>query len=619
MTNRLSLIYTIAFMLATSVLIAQQKPVETQIAGFKKINFSELAQEELQQPVKMAVPPKVIQFRTAFRPGAIHSRPINGNVVSTDISTATSTDIITPNTVASSAPAASFSGIPDDGTIIPPDVMGAVGPKYLMETLNNYYKIYSKTGTSVLKLSPATFWAALGSYEGDPHLTYDSLSGRWIHCCIGHLPSGSYAIFVAVSETSDPTGNWFTYSINTGPSSTFPDYPLLGFNKRWIIITDNDFVNNGFNAVRIIVLNKSTLLSGTLGTVHTFFDHNNFTLSPAETLDNSQTTEYLLADYNGNNAGRGYVSITSITGTTTSPVYNTGALLSVNKPWSENEIDEPQKGSTQLIDAGDTRMGKTILRNGSLWATQTIFLPANSPTRSSVQWWQINPSKNSVVQLGRIDNGTGSRRFAFSSIAVGASNNVLIGFSLFGSTFYASAAYAYRSSSDSLNTMRAFYKYKAGGNVYYKTYGGSRNRWGDFSATCIDYTNGSFWTLQEFATSKANTWGTWWANVNVPTSAPVMAKNASVDLKVTMPSVSFNISPNPARELAVLRWQSTTQGTAMLSIINIQGTVVYSRQIPVTLGSNQLNIPLQQLNGGLYTVVLNNGKEISSTKLLIEK
>jgi hypothetical protein len=74
------------------------------------------------------------------------------------------------------------------------------------------------------------------------------------------------------------------------------------------------------------------------------------------------------------------VKLSSVTGTKGSPVYNTGALLGVTKEWSETEVDEPQKGSAQLIDAGDIRMGKTIIRNGSLWATQTIFLPAGANT-----------------------------------------------------------------------------------------------------------------------------------------------------------------------------------------------------------------------------------------------
>jgi hypothetical protein len=70
--------------------------------------------------------------------------------------------------IASPAPIKSFTGIKDDNTVIPPDVMGGAGPDHLMETLNNYYRIFSKAGSAVLKIVPSTFWSALGTYQGDP-------------------------------------------------------------------------------------------------------------------------------------------------------------------------------------------------------------------------------------------------------------------------------------------------------------------------------------------------------------------------------------------------------------------------------------------------------------------
>jgi PKD repeat protein len=51
---------------------------------------------------------------------------------------------------------------------------------------------------------------------------------------------------------------------------------------------------------------------------------------------------------------------------------------------------------------------------------------------------------------------------------------------------------------------------------YYKTYGGARNRWGDYSATSLDPVDqADFWVVQEYAEVPANTWSTWWAYVKV--------------------------------------------------------------------------------------------------------
>lgn len=611
MGNNLHLRFASALLVLSTTLAAQQQPVESKISGFAQINFAELAKKELQHPTATPAQ-RSVPFRTELSNGMRKERSVTGNATITEINIPESN--LSQPPVASPAPIKTFTGIKDDNTVIPPDVMGAAGPNHLMETLNNFYRIFSKTGSAILKIVPSTFWSAFGTYEGDPHIAFDSLSGRWIHCCIGQLTNNHWAIFVAASQSSDPTGNWFIYSIDIG-TSIFPDYPLLGFNKRWVVITTNDFVGNSFSRVRIMVLNKSKFLAGTLTSVKTFFDNDAFTISPAETLDPAQTTEYLLSDYNGNSGGKGFVKLGSITGTTSSPVYNAGSIIGVNKPWSEIEVDEPQKGSSGLIDGGDTRMGKTIVRNGSLWATQTIFLPASSPTRSSVQYWQINPSTLKVTQLGRLDDATGANRFAFPSIAVTASNDVLIGCSRFGSAIFASAAYAYRNHADALNTLRSFFTYKAGGNSYFKTFGGSRNRWGDYSATCIDYTDGTFWTLQEYAMPTANMWGTWWANVGAATFA---FANTNTNAAVNAPG-TFHISPNPARATATLRWQSSTSGAAMLSISDAQGNTVYRQKMQLISGVNQQRIPIQNLSSGTYFVTLSVNGNIQRTKLVVEK
>jgi hypothetical protein len=620
---RLSIVLMFLFF-TTNCLMAQQLPIETQITGHAIINFSDLAKKELQNPPEL-LPPHNNELKREQEKGIPTNLPVPPDAKVTFITTPFVTNVPSQQPlVTSPSPIKSFIGLKDNNTVIPPDVMGAAGPNHLMETLNSQYRIFNKSGGVISTLSLTGFWSGLssvGSPYSDPHLTYDSSTSRWITCIIAQLTNGDYGIFVAASQTSDPTGKWYEYSIDTGPSSTLPDYPLLGYNKKWVVITTNDFKNLFFNHVRITVLNKSKVITGTLGTAKTFFDAGIFTLSPAETLDVTQGTEYLLADYNGNSGGKGYVRISTITGTTGSPVYTAGSLIGVNQPWSERTVDEPQKGSTHLIDAGDTRMGKIILRNGSIWATHTVFLPANNSSRSAAQWWQINPVNNAVLQFGRLDDATGQNRFAFSSIAVTTANDVLIGCSLFGSTIYASAAYAYRNSADAPNILRTFFKFKAGGNSYYKTYGGSRNRWGDYSATCIDYSDGTFWTLQEYATATANTWGTWWANVGTATLvASANANTSSVAVNNwANKKLILNISPNPAKEMMTLKWQSIKTGNALITVVNTQGNTMYAQKIQVIAGSNQQNILLQNLGNGTYIVMLKMDNDIQRAKLIVEK
>jgi hypothetical protein len=294
---------------------------------------------------------------------------------------------------------------------------------------------------------------------------FDSASGRWLACIMGaKTSSGPYAIFLAVSLTNDPTGSWYEYSLATGSSAFLPDYPLLGYNKSWIVITTNDFKNSSFLRTRIIVYNKSKALAGTLTSVTQFFDSTGtYTLSPAETLDPLEKKEYFLTDFNGNSGGNGYVQVCSISGKAGSPVYKRGAIIGVNSPWSETALDAPQLGVNKKIYTGATKMRTVMVRNGSIWATHTVYLPATTPSHSSTDFWQIRTSDNAVLQYGLIDDPTAALWTSYPSLAVTPHNDVLIGSTMVGSSIYASAVYSYRNGTDPSNTFRSIYTYQGRG------------------------------------------------------------------------------------------------------------------------------------------------------------
>jgi hypothetical protein len=80
---------------------------------------------------------------------------------------------------------------------------------------------------------------------------------------------------------------------------------------------------------------------------------------------------------------------------------------------------------------------------------------------------------------------------------VNAADDVLVGYSVFSATTFASAAYSYRAATDPPSTLRAPFLLKAGEAKYDKRNGGS-NRWGDYSNTQVEPTNDlDFWTIQE--------------------------------------------------------------------------------------------------------------------------
>ncbi len=434
-------------------------------------------------------------------------------------------------TLVSPPPAASFAALGDNNTVIPPDVHGAAGPSHLMVTLNSQVRIQNRTGGVLSTVTLNSFWASLGSPSCfDPKILYDPYQNRWMFTAVSNSRSAASSVLMGVSQTSDPTGTWNLYRIDADPANVaWADYPSFGFNKNWIVVQINMFAvsNNAFIRSNIYAFNKADLYSGGTGLFTLFLDSSGgFAQTPAITYDTTVSTMYLLEDWFGNSGGMGILRLSTITGPVGSETYTPGVVFpSVADPWedigSTGFADfAPQSGSTQKIMCNDARMQNTVYRNGSLWSTHTIFLPAGSGTRCSAQWWKLSTA-GAVLDRGRIDDPSGNIFYAFPSIAVNKNDDALLGFSRFSASQFASGNYAFRSASDPAGTFRIDTVLKAGEAVYFKTFGGGRNRWGDYSGTVMDPVNDvDFWTFQEYAAtpSGSSRWGTWWGKVVPPPS-----------------------------------------------------------------------------------------------------
>jgi hypothetical protein len=277
------------------------------------------------------------------------------------------------------------------------------------------------------------------------------------------------------------------------------------------------------------VFNKAALYAGGGSPFSLFQDPSGTSQTPAVTYDTTLSTMYIVENWNGNSSGNGYLRLSTITGAVGSEVLTLGiAFPSTPNPWDSappGGLDfAPQLGSTQKINDGDADVQNTVYRNGSLWCAQTVFLPAGgAATRSSIQWWQLGTS-GAVLQRGRIDDPTGNVFYGFPSIAVNQNNDLLIGYSRFSSAQYAGASYSFRAASDPASTLRNPAVLKDGQASYYKTNGGTRNKWGDFSSTVVDSLNDSdFWTIQEYAATPSggvDRWGTWWGRVALSSPPP---------------------------------------------------------------------------------------------------
>jgi hypothetical protein len=363
----------------------------------------------------------------------------------------------------------------------------------------------------------------------DPKVIYDPDSARFMFVTCANRRSANSAMLLAVSATSDPTGAWDMWILDgDGSDTNWVDYPNIGVNKKWITFTSNMFTISGdsFSGVNVWAVDKASALDG--GDINATLFFQQFvgaTHVPSLTFSPSEETQYLVSTWSSS----GLLRLYTITGAAGSPVWTATDLYPSSAGWNPALPNAPQLGSPGLIATNDQRMINAVLRNGSLWCTHTVALPTGTADRTVAKWWEVNPTTGNTIQSGVVEDTVSGMFYYFPSITVNADDEVLIGFTGSSPATYAGGYYTYRNADTPSGTMRTVAIFKAGEQPYYKTYGGPSNRWGDYSATCVDPTDDrTMWTIQEYADTPENRWGPWWGQL-APLEPELRVKNGAGD------------------------------------------------------------------------------------------
>lgn len=462
--------------------------------------------------------------------------------------------VLTAASVPPSPPvSASFQALLDNAVSFNPDTQGAVGPNHLMVTLGSEVRIQNRSGGVISTVSLDGFWGSLGSSNVfDPRVIYDRANGRWITAAVSNPATSNSLVLVAVSESSDPTGNWHRQGVRVDDvDGVYASSPSIGLSRDWITIQANMLDQTGlfYFSSDIFTFSKTNLYAGGSAQAYRRFYHFPFqagappgmskeaaTPVPMVSMDDSSATNFLVANA-GVLGGLGRLRLFTISGPVDDPVFNdfdpgyfVGAGQAFGNPtWVSvppgNDNFAPQVGTTNKIYVGDARIQNVVFRNGALWATHHVYLPTNNPNRVSVQWWSMTPG-GSVLQHGRMDDASGARMYAFPSIAVNRYEDVLIGYSRFGFNQFPSANYAFHGFQDGPGRLQGDTVLKAGESKFTVADDGLV-LWGDWSAAVCDPLNDTdMWTIQEYASSPVATierWGTWWGRVSPPTSLGLQA------------------------------------------------------------------------------------------------
>jgi hypothetical protein len=472
-------------------------------------------------------------------------------------------DLAAPFFASSPAPSApvldsGFAGLGNpphsEGDVIPPDTMGAAGPNHLVSLLNSDFGVFNKTTGAVLEKIPLrSFWGSLGTAAGQPahfpfdtKVLYDPSSDRFFAVTLGGTNSPDSWILVAVSASSDPTGPWNKWAIDadrdndTQLFNNWADFPGVGLDGNNLYVSANMFSNSvrpQFQYGKVWVLPKAQLLSGSSSITWTEFRDppgSDFNMQPAHTFG-AAPAEYFLFEGSTN-----HLAVAWMDNTSGVPVWHSPLQVPVTPYASTNILpDAPQLGIDCTISTADSRLLNVVYRAGALWTIHTVQSPA--AVKTEVAWYQIDPGTATVLSQGRISDP--SRWYYYPSIGVNANGDVAIGMSGSSATEFVGGYYTARRFADSAGTMQPVSLLKAGEQPYFKTFSGTENRWGDYSATVVD-PNGNlrFWTVQEYAMTHdtfldinhnvvdRSRWGTWWGSFILP---PLSAPSAPVGLAAT--------------------------------------------------------------------------------------
>ena len=76
--------------------------------------------------------------------------------------------------------------------------------------------------------------------------------------------------------------------------------------------------------------------------------------------------------------------------------------------------------------------------------------------------------------------------------------------------------------------------------------------------------------------------------------------------------------PNPASESVNVTFSSEESANAVISVMNLMGQTVYTKNVAVNEGYNMVTLPVNQLRAGVYMVSLRTDKGISTQKLIVK-
>jgi hypothetical protein len=424
---------------------------------------------------------------------------------------------------------------------IPPDTIGAVSAEQQVTMTNSIVRVFDR-GRRLLGEDWLRDWwndrrpGDPSSYDRtyfDPRICYDPFAQRWYVYASSHTDYDTRensSAHLAVSLTKDFLGSWRVWDVTTGDlgssyGTKWFDQPRMGFGAGMVAVSITMHQRSGsageppsgttdskLGTTLIVLSDISNQPGGLQGNLSLFpgtFPYSNSGVPfPATTLTNTSRL-YLVSLHNYSS---GIYALSALRKDGSSVVIDKhfatvdaiGGFTILSPPAASGGGHAPQQGSSTKLEANFGIIENAVYRSGSLWFTQCVYgRKAAADLPSAFAHWMrvgVTPANPAPQVLGEGLVGAPGTWIIYPGICANKHNDALLGYTLTGPSIYPSAGYSFRYGTDAANTMRDGRTYSAGQSFHYETGSGTRNRWGDYSATVIDPSDDeALMTLQEYS------------------------------------------------------------------------------------------------------------------------
>ncbi len=429
------------------------------------------------------------------------------------------------------APLVSFDGVNSSFNGSLPDVQGDVGPGHYVQWANRLFAIFDRSGNKIYPAGSgfavgATLWTDFGGpcasdggagFVDHPTVKFDRLAQRWL---MSRSLAYSYTVCVAISQTADPTGAWYRYAFEPFSGQTL-DHPTFGVWPDGYYMTVAQPAagfSNPYGA-RVSVFERDRMLAGQPAR-QVYFDLSAVDpkwtgLLPSD-LDGTQappagSPNYLMAVADGQGPSGADVLqvfrfhtdwVTPANSTITGPAIINLTSLGLgfkgslcNGSW----LCIPQPDVDTKLQTQDGRlMYRLAYRNfgthESLVLNHTVDVDGTS--HAGIRWYEVRSpgTTPTVFQAGTFAPDADHRWVG--SIAMDASGNIALGYSVSSRSTYPSIRYAGRLAGDppgQLTQREVTLMAGMGSDTFFW--------WGDNSIMSVDPLDDcTFWYTQAYNT-----------------------------------------------------------------------------------------------------------------------